>query len=221
MKLVDGVFKALDDRFDLKPFPESLFSPMPKWANWTYSFGGITFLLFFVQVVSGIYLTFFYTPSALDAWTSVKHIETTVYLGHFARSLHRWGAAILVVFLVAHTLRVLISRAYRSPRELIWWTGEGMLLLALAFVFTGYLLPWDIRAYWEVLITRNIFLQIPFIGNGLNAFLLFGGNLNQVPVARYFATHVVVLPLLISLAMMMHFLMIHRLGVAAKPGGDE
>lgn len=216
MKIVHGAYEAFDKRFKLGPLSERLFSPMPKWANWTYSFGGITFLLFLIQVVSGIYLAFFYTPSAQLAWKSVSHIETEVFLGHFFRSMHRWGAAIFILFLLAHALRVLLSRAYRFPRELIWWTGVGLLMLGLAFVYTGYLLPWDVRAYWEVLTSHNIALQLPGLGKAIDAFLLAAGYANQVPIGRYFTTHALLLPILLGAGLAVHFMMIRRLGVTSK-----
>ncbi len=219
MKVFEGANDFLKKRFDIKSSTD-LFSPMPKWVNWTYSFGGVTLILFILQIISGIYLTFFYIPSAQDASTSVKYIESSVFLGHFFRSLHRWGAAILVIFLIAHALRVFISRAYRYPREYIWWTGEAMFIITMGFIFTGYLLPWDIRAYWELLTTRNVASQIPVLGKAINAFLLSASSLNQVPIARYFAVHTILLPILIGFGMVAHFWMIRRLGVARKIRGE-
>lgn len=220
MRVFEGACDSLKKRFEIKSSTD-FFSPMPKWANWTYSFGGITLLLFLLQIISGTYLTFFYSPSAQDAWTSVKHIESSVFLGHFFRSLHRWGAVILVIFLIAHALRVFISRAYRYPREYIWWTGEVMFMITLSFVLTGYLLPWDIRAYWELLTIRNVALQTPVLGKAINAFLLSASNLNRVPIARFFAMHAIILPILMGFGMMAHFWMIRRLGVAWKVKGEK
>lgn len=124
----------------------------------------------------------------------------------------------LVIFVIAHAVRVFLFKAYRGPRRGLWWIGEGLLILTLGFVITGYLLPWDVRAYWEVLSIRNSALKIPLLGQWINGYLLSSGLNDQIPVFRYFATHAVILPLLICVGLISHFALIRRLGVAPREG---
>lgn len=216
--VLDKTGNVLEPKLTLKSRVEHLFSPVPKWVNWSYSFGGIAFLLFILQLISGIYLTFFYIPTAQEAWKSISNIENMIFMGHFFRSLHRWSAFMLVIFVIAHAVRVFLFKAYRGPRRGLWWIGEGLLILTLGFVVTGYLLPWDVRAYWEVLSIRNSALNIPLLGQWINGYLLSSGLNDQIPVFRYFATHVVILPLLICVGLISHFALIRRLGVAPREG---
>jgi quinol-cytochrome oxidoreductase complex cytochrome b subunit len=194
--------------------PGSLFSPVPKWSNWLYCFGGLTFIVFLSQILSGIYLAMFFQPTPADAWTSIEFIEKNVWMGKFVRSLHRWGALVMVLFLIVHVLRIIAHGAYRPPRELNWINGLLLLLLTLAFAITGYLLPWDFRAYWTVKTIGNWLDHLPMFSESLKWLLFADMPDGLVPVARWFAIHAIVLPLLTGVFLAGHFFMVRRHGVS-------
>ncbi|MDR1241202.1 MAG: cytochrome b N-terminal domain-containing protein [Deltaproteobacteria bacterium] len=195
---------------------KQLFGPVPKWVNWLYCFGGLTFIVFLLQVLSGIYLAMFFQATPADAWTSIEFIEKNVRMGGFCRSLHRWGALIMVLFLIIHVLRILYHGAYRSPRGLNWISGVALLLLTLAFAATGYLLPWDFRSYWTVKTIGNWLENLPLFADALKWLLFSDAPDGVVPVGRWFSIHAIVLPALTGVFLVGHFLMVRRLGVA-KP----
>ncbi|SDD57086.1 cytochrome b N-terminal domain-containing protein [Sporomusa acidovorans] len=210
------IYGWLDERLGLQSFATQFFKPVPNWVNWLYCFGGITFTVFLFQVLSGAYMSMFFDPSPLGAWNSIEFIEAEARMGHFARALHRWGALLMVLFMSFHMLRIICHGAYRPPRELNWVTGIVLLLLTMAFVVTGYLLPWDFRAYWIALTILNWLDQLPLFAGALR-WLLFMETVNGiVPVGRWFAIHVFVLPLLSGCFLAGHFFMVRRQGVA-KP----
>ncbi|MDR2825601.1 MAG: cytochrome b N-terminal domain-containing protein [Deltaproteobacteria bacterium] len=215
MNLGQKIYNWLEDRLGVKSSLTGwLRSPVaPTWTNWLYCFGGLTFLVLLLQLLSGIYLAMFYQPAPAGAWTSIEFIEKSVWLGKFCRSLHRWGAFVMMFFLIIHVLRVIYHGAYRAPRELNWICGVLLLLLAAAFVVTGYLLPWDFRAYWTVKTIGNWIEQLPLFGDTLK-WLLFTDTPNGiVPVGRWFFIHTLVLPLLTGVFLAGHFLMVRRHGV--------
>jgi quinol-cytochrome oxidoreductase complex cytochrome b subunit len=193
---------------------ERLFSPIPEWVTWLYCFGGLTLLVFLLQVLSGIYLAMFFQPSPGEAWASIEFIEKNIFLGKFARSLHRWGAFLMVLFLLAHVFRTLLHGAFRAPRQLNWLSGVMLLLLTAAFAVTGYLLPWDFRAYWAVKTMGNWIEALPLF-SGATDWLLHGDTLNGiVPVGRWFVIHTLVLPAAACAFLTVHFFMVRKLGVA-------
>jgi quinol-cytochrome oxidoreductase complex cytochrome b subunit len=206
----------LSDRLGFRSMTDNwLINPVaPKWANWLYCFGGLAFIVLILQILSGIYLAMFFQPNPADAWASIKFIEHSVWMGKFCRSLHRWGAFVLVFFLLVHILRIIYHGAYRPPRELNWISGILLLLLTAAFIVTGYLLPWDFRAYWAVKTIGNWLDRLPLLAEALNWLFFTDAPGGVVPVARWFTLHTVVLPLLTGVFLFGHFFMVRRHGVA-------
>ncbi|OGN95309.1 MAG: cytochrome b6 [Chloroflexi bacterium RBG_13_50_21] len=200
-----------------EPLSKILKKPVPKYAlHWFYCLGGITAFLFVVQGITGILLAFYYKPTPEAAYASIQYIETQVYFGSAIRAIHHWCANGMIVMCVAHMLRVFIMGSYKAPRELNWVSGVLLLVLTLVFGFTGYLLPWDQRAFWATTVGSEIAGAIPAIGNLALVFLRVGWNVTGDTLSRFYGLHVIVVPLATVAFMGAHFLMIRRQGIA-KP----
>jgi cytochrome b6 len=216
--LTNRTAEWVDDRYKIsEPLTKVLKKPVPKYAlRWFYCLGGITAFLFVVQAVTGILLAFYYKPTPEAAYASIQYIETQVYLGSSIRAIHHWCANFMIVVCVAHMMRVFIMGAFKAPRELNWVSGVFLLVLTLVFGFTGYLLPWDQRAFWATTVGSEIAGAIPSIGNLALVFLRVGWNVTGETLSRFFALHTIVVPLATVAFMGAHFLMIRRQGIA-KP----
>ena len=208
----------VDERYEIaEPLSKILAKPVPKYAlRWFYCLGGITAFLFVTQGLTGILLAFYYQPTPESAYASIQFIESQVQFGAAVRAVHHWAANGMIIMCIAHMLRVFIMGAYKSPRELNWVSGVLLLLLTLAFGFTGYLLPWDQRAFWASTVGSEIAGSIPIIGNLALIFLRVGWDVGAQTLSRFYALHVIGLPLLTLAFMGAHFLMVRRQGIA-KP----
>jgi quinol-cytochrome oxidoreductase complex cytochrome b subunit len=208
----------VDERYQIsEPLTKVLKKPVPKYAlRWFYCLGGITAFLFVVQGLTGILLAFYYKPTPEAAYASIQYIETQVYFGAAIRAIHHWCANAMILVCTAHMARVFIMGAYKRPRELNWISGVLLLLLTLVFGFTGYLLPWDQRAFWATTVGSEIAGAIPAIGNLALVFLRVGWNVTGETLSRFYGLHVIVVPLATVAFMFAHFLMIRRQGIA-KP----
>ena len=178
----------------------------------------MVFILIAFQLITGIFLSFYYVPDAAGSpapsYTSVNAIMNTVYLGWLVRGVHFWSANLLVVMIVLHMARVFWTGSYRAPRELNWMVGVIMLLIILAFSLTGYLLPWDTKAYWATSVTIKIAASAPLLGPLTESVLQGGPTLGPNTLQRFFTVHVFVLPALIVLLMYVHFRLIRKHGIS-------
>lgn len=208
----------VDERYQVsEPLSKILRKPVPKYAlHWWYCLGGITAFLFVVQAITGIMLAFYYKPTPDAAFASIQYIETQVRFGSAIRAIHHWAANGMIVMCIAHMLRVFIMGAYKRPRELNWVSGVVLLLLTLVFGFTGYLLPWDQRAFWATTVGTEIGGAIPVIGDLVVVFLRVGWDVTAETLSRFYALHVIVVPIATISFMIAHFIMIRRQGIA-KP----
>jgi quinol-cytochrome oxidoreductase complex cytochrome b subunit len=205
----------VEERLGLRPVAQRVMDhPVPRHINWLHCLGGLTFFTFVVQVVTGLIMTFFYVPTPDHAHDSVSWFQTSVPFGSIVRNLHRLGAWAMVVLVILHMLRVFVHGAYRKPRELNWVVGVVLLMLVLGFGFTGYLLPWDQKAYWATAVGLNIAETVPFVGEPLAALLRGGPSLGALTLLRFYSLHVFVLPILTAVGMLLHFAMIRKQGVA-------
>jgi hypothetical protein len=206
----------VDERYQVKePLQMVLSKPVPKFAmRWWYCLGGITAFLFAVQAVTGIMLAFYYKPTPETAYASIQFIESQVRFGSAVRFIHSWSANGMIVMCTAHMLRVLIMGAYKKPRELNWVSGILLLVITLVFGFTGYLLPWDQRAFWATTVGTEIAAAIPVVGNLALVFLRVGWDVGAETLNRFYALHVIILPILVLVSMGTHFMMVRRLGIA-------
>lgn len=205
----------IEERFQIaEPLSKILKKPVPLFATqWFYCLGGITALLFVIQGLTGIMLAFYYKPTAAEAYASIQFIETEVRLGSAVRMIHHWSANGMIVVCIAHMVRVFIMGAFKAPREMNWISGVVLLILTLAFGFTGYLLPWDQRAFWATTVGTEIAGSIPAIGNLALIFLRVGWSVTDLTLGRFYGLHVIVIPLATVAFLLAHFLMIRRLGI--------
>jgi hypothetical protein len=206
----------IDERYQVSaPLSKVLSKPVPKYAlRWWYCLGGITAFLFIVQAATGIMLAFYYQPTPEAAYSSIQYIEGVVRFGSSVRAIHSWAANGMIVLCIAHMLRVFIMGAFKAPRELNWVSGVVLMVVTLAFGFTGYLLPWDQRAYWATTVGTEIANSIPVIGNPALVFLRVGWDVTAQTLSRFYALHIIFLPITTLVMMGLHFLMIRRTGIA-------
>jgi quinol-cytochrome oxidoreductase complex cytochrome b subunit len=188
--------------------------PVPGWINYFYCFGGITFTLFLVQLVTGLVLSVHYTPSEAEAYRSIQRLHQAVPLGRLLRSMHHWAANLMVVTVVLHMLRVFITGSYKNPRELNWIAGAMLFMMTLAFGFTGYLLPWDQKAYWATVVGTNMLGSVPVAGQYLAAFARGGTEVTGQTLLRFYSMHVLWLPLFTALFLWVHFHILRRIGIS-------
>ena len=194
--------------------PRILDKPVPKNITWYHCFGGLTLFAFIMLVVTGVILAFFYAPVPDHARSSVAWFESSVPLGSLVRNVHRWSAYAMVLLVFLHMLRVFVHGAYRKPRELNWIVGVLMLLIVFAFAFTGYLLPWDQRAYWATSVGLNIVGSIPVVGPFIADLLRGGPTLGALTLLRFYGLHVFVLPAILGIGLVLHFSMVRKHGIA-------
>lgn len=198
----------------------SLHVSIPRSAH-TFYLGGITLFFFGVQAITGILLALYYHPTPEAAYDSILFIMNDVNFGWLIRSVHAWSANLMIVFCVLHLLRVAIQGAYRPPREMTWLVGIALLLLTLGFGFTGYLLPWDERAFWATTVGTQIAGAVPLIGGYIQDFLRGGPDLSALTLSRFFDVHIMVLPATLIGALLLHILFIHQQGLANPEEREE
>ena len=217
-----GLVRWLDERVDLRGARRALLDrEVPDRLTWWHTLGSATLTVFAVQVVTGIVLATYYSPSPDHAYESIQYIGRTVASGALLRGIHHWGASAMVVLIVAHMIRVFAVGAYKYPREINWMLGVGLFILVMGFSFTGYLLPWDQKAYWATAVGTNIAGETPLVGGGLVVLLRGGAELGASTLTRFFAFHVLWLPLLLGGLVLLHLVLVIRQGIAARPGALE
>jgi quinol-cytochrome oxidoreductase complex cytochrome b subunit len=187
---------------------------VPGWINYFTCFGGITFTLLMVQLMTGLLLSVHYTPSEAEAYRSIQRLNLVVPLGRLLRASHHWAANLMVVMVVLHMLRVFVTGSYKNPRELNWVAGAMLFMMTLAFGFTGYLLPWDQKAYWATVVGTNMLGSVPLIGPSLAAFVRGGVEVTGLTLLRFYGLHVLWLPVLTGLFLWVHFHILRRLGIS-------
>ncbi len=211
----------LDERLAWRQIWEAIFlRKLPK-VNWLFTLGSATLFVAVNQAVTGILLTIYYVPTPDHAYDSVQYITNEVTAGWLIRGLHHWGASAMVVLAVLHMLRVVFHGAYKYPREVTWWTGVGLGLIVIGFGFTGYLLPWDQKAFWATTVGTRIAEVTPVIGNWLLRVMRGGDELSAVTLARFFGVHVWVLPATLALLLLSHLYLVIRNGISAPPSREE
>jgi cytochrome b6 len=187
--------------------------PVHRHTFWYY-LGGMTLFLFLVQVGTGILLLLYYRPSAEEAYESVQFLMAEVEFGWLIRSIHAWAANLMILALFVHLFSVLLVRAYRPPRELTWVSGVGLMLLALGFGFTGYLLPWNELAYFATKVGTEITGAVPVAGGFLRRLLRGGDEVTGATLTRFYGLHVAVLPALTTLCLALHLFLVQKHGMS-------
>jgi ubiquinol-cytochrome c reductase cytochrome b subunit len=213
--------KWLDDRIGWRGIWQTIFLRKIPEVNWFFTLGSATLFVAMTQGITGILLTLYYVPTPDHAYDSVQYITNQVTAGWFIRGLHHWGASAMVVLVFLHMLRVIIYGAYKFPREVTWFTGVFLLLVVIGFGFTGYLLPWDQKAYWATTVGTRIAATPPVIGDWILRVMRGGEELSAVTLARFFGAHVWVLPTALISLIVFHLYLVIRLGISAVPGKSE
>jgi ubiquinol-cytochrome c reductase cytochrome b subunit len=206
----------LDERVDLTGLRRALLErKMPNGLTWWHTLGSATLTVLVVQVVTGTILAMYYSPSPDHAYDSINYLDHTVVSGALLRGIHHWGASAMVVLVTAHMIRVFVMGAYKYPREINWVLGVFLLFIVMGFGFTGYLLPWDQKAYWATQVGTNIAGTTPVIGGTLVEILRGGGQLGAATLTRFYSLHVLVLPLTIGVVALLHLAIVIRQGIAS------
>ena len=196
--------------------------PIPHHLKrWWFALGGTPLYLFVVQVITGIALTFYYVPSPEFAYASVEAITTEIRFGWFIRSMHMWSANLMIVAVMLHMLRVFFTGAYRHPRQINWMFGVGLLMVTLAFGFTGYSLIYEQMSYWGATVASNLVNSVPGVGPLLKYFMLGGPEVGPNTLTRFFMLHIGVLPTVIALFIAGHVYLIRTHGVKELHFEDE
>ena len=186
-------------------------------VSYTLCLGGLSFFLFIILTVTGIFLMFFYRPSAASAWPTVQTLETAVTFGSLVRNMHRWAAHLMVLSVFLHMARVFYHGAYKPPREFNWVIGVILLTLTLLLSFTGYLLPWDQLSLWAVTVGTNMMGYTPVFGNQVRFVLLGGVEIGDNTLLRWYVLHVLMLPFVIVIFMAVHFWRVRKDGGISGP----
>ncbi|GIW39481.1 MAG: cytochrome bc complex cytochrome b subunit [Candidatus Binatia bacterium] len=206
----------LDERLglaDIEEIARKKEVPVHRHTFWYY-FGGMTLFLFAVQVVTGILLLLYYRPSASEAFESVEFLMTEVEFGWLVRSVHAWSANLMILVLFVHFFSVLFLKSYRRPREITWMSGVALLALALAFGFTGYLLPWNELAFFATRVGTEIPGVLPVVGPFLRTLLRGGEDVTGATLTRFYGVHVAILPALTTAFLGLHLYLVQRHGMS-------
>jgi quinol-cytochrome oxidoreductase complex cytochrome b subunit len=214
-------YNWIDKRLGLTTIYNTVLDRKVPKVNWWYTFGSASLFLFVLQAVTGIFLAVYYVPSPNDAYNSIQYIMNGVTFGWLIRGIHHWGASLMVLLVFIHMLRTFFYGAYKYPREITWLTGVILLLATLGMGFTGYLLPWNQRAYWATTVGTEIAGTVPFIGDFILRALRGGNGLSAVTLTRFFAVHIWFLPAIIIAIIGVHLYLVIRLGISAVPKEED
>jgi ubiquinol-cytochrome c reductase cytochrome b subunit len=219
---MSGFLRWMDDRFPFtKVWKEHVAEYYtPKNFNFFYYFGAILTVMLVIQFVTGIILTMHYKPDVASAFASIEYIMRDVPAGWFVRYLHSVGASMIFIALYVHMFRGLMYGSHRSPRELIWLLGMLLYVAMMAEAFFGYLLPWGNMSYWGAQVIVSLFGAIPFVGEGLAQWIRGDYVISDATLNRFFAFHVILLPLLLALLVYLHIVALHKVG-SNNPDGVE
>ncbi|MGH9432483.1 MAG: cytochrome b N-terminal domain-containing protein [Terriglobia bacterium] len=215
------LFDWFDQRMGLeKLLHEALDEPIPGGPRFAYVFGSALLAVFLLQILSGVALLFYYTPSVDHAHTSVAYIMKAVTAGSFIRGLHVYGASAMIILLVVHLAQNFFYGSYKGRRELQWISGCILLFLVLGMGFTGYLLPWDEKAYFATKVGANVPSEFPVVGSWIKRLLLRGDHLGALTISSFFVLHVFIISGLIVLFVVLHLFMLRKRGAAGPINED-
>lgn len=184
--------------------------PIPAHVNFFYCFGGLSLFLIILQLLSGVFMLFFYTPEPDKALESIAHLSNDVTMGWLFRNLHRWSSTLLLATVLTHMFVVFYLKAYQSPRQFTWLSGVFQLLMVFSLVATGIILPWDWRSYW------SFALWIDYFGTWAGGTLIKDILLDNFTLNLAYYFHILAIPLILGVSLVFHFRMIRRYGIS-KP----
>ncbi len=216
-----NIYAWLDERIGFNDLYNGLLNrPEPK-GSWWNTLGSASLFLFVIQVTTGIFLTVYYTPSPDHAYDSIQYIMEEVSFGWLIRGIHHWAATLMVIVVFIHMLRVFVTASFKYPREMTWLLGVGLLLVTLGMGFTGYLLPWNQRAYWATTVGTQIAGTVPFIGEFILKALRGGPDLSALTLQRFFSAHIWILPVVLAALIGIHVFLVMRHGESHWPKKDD
>src|ERR1035437_5431763 len=216
MKIVENVYGWVDDRYHITPLIEKNVTKkqVPKTLGWAACFGGLSLLLFMVQVFTGMLLLMYYKAEPNAAWDSVTFVKSNVPMGWLIQRIHAVGANLMIVMVLMHMARIAYYKIFRKPRELHWISGVILAGLTTVMAFTGYLLPWTQLSYWGAKVGTEIPGAVPYMGQYLVEFVRRGKNVNAETLGFFFSLHIWIIPAIMVSFMGMHFAMIRRTGIS-------
>jgi ubiquinol-cytochrome c reductase cytochrome b subunit len=218
---VSRIVHWIDVRTGIKKLARTaLDEPIPGGARWAYVFGSGLLFIFLLQVITGVSLALYYTPTAETAHTSVAYITKQVAGGAFLRSLHSYGSSAMIIVLALHFLQTFFYGSFKGRRELLWLSGATLSFLVLGMGFTGYLLPWDQKAYFATAVGTNVAGEVPIIGSLLTRFLRAGDTIGTLTISRFYVAHVFLIPAAIIAFIGAHILLFRKAGPAGPPSED-
>jgi ubiquinol-cytochrome c reductase cytochrome b subunit len=219
VRLINTIGKWLDARLQVgETLQETATHMVPReTASWFYVFGSAALTVFMLQIVTGILLALIYVPSAGEAWNSLQTLNHSIALGWFVRGLHGWGSNFMVAIVLIHMIQVFLFGAFKYPRELTWIVGVLLLLVTLGMAFSGQVLRFDQDAYWGLGIGASISSRVPIVGPAIVNLLLGGPIIAGATLSRFFALHVFIIPGLLIGFVVVHLLMVIKLGVNEWP----
>jgi ubiquinol-cytochrome c reductase cytochrome b subunit len=215
-KVIDWIEHRTGLETAIKDF---LYEDIPASSGWHQIIGSTAVFFFIIQVFTGGLLAFNYAPTPGDSYNSVKYIMTALTAGKLIRGLHHWGASMMLIIVVLHMLQVFLYGAYKKPREATWMVGVVLLLMVLVFGLTGYLLPWDNRAYWGTVVTTQISGMAPVLGPYMLRLMGAESGVSVVTFSRFYALHTILLPPLVLILIGIHIYLVRKHGVA--PAVDD
>ncbi|MFA9405132.1 MAG: cytochrome bc complex cytochrome b subunit [Anaerolineales bacterium] len=219
--MTSQIINWLDERLGLTTAYDAILDRKVPKVNWWFTLGSATLLLATTQAVTGIFLSVYYVPHPEQAYDSINFIMNDVSFGWLIRGIHHWGATLMVITVFLHMLRTFFYAAYKYPRELTWITGVLLFLVTLGFGFTGYLLPWNQRAYWATTVGTSIAETVPFIGPLINQILRGGTELSTLTLTRFFSAHIWMLPAALAALIGIHLYLVIRLGISHIPTEED
>ncbi|MBJ7898548.1 MAG: cytochrome b6 [Cyanobacteria bacterium RI_101] len=209
------VFQWFNDRLEVQAISDDIASKyVPPHVNIFYCLGGITLTCFLIQFATGFAMTFYYKPTVAEAFASVQYIMNEVNFGWLIRSIHRWSASMMVLMMILHVFRVYLTGGFKKPRELTWVVGVMLAVTTVSFGVTGYSLPWDQVGYWAVKIVSGVPAAIPVVGDQLVTLMRGSESVGQATLTRFYSLHTFVLPWIIAVLLLLHFLMIRKQGIS-------
>lgn len=223
MKRFNRLNRALAERLGwetgIGPF---LFKKIPSKTGWFATLGSASVLLFVTMFVSGVFLAMHYNPSPDRAYQSIDYIMNEVPAGKLLRGIHHWGASAMVIVVFLHMATSYFAGSYKKPRELTWISGVLMFLIVLGLGFTGYLLPWDLKAYWATTVSTNIPKDLPIVGEFVSKLALGGDSISGSTLTRFYAVHAMLLPALLVALIALHIYLVRAHGIADEnPEGES
>ena len=219
--MIQNIFEWLDERLGLDAIYGAVLDRKVPKVNWWFTLGSASLFLFVMQGITGIFLTMYYVPDPQKAYDSIEYIMNGLAFGWLIRGIHHWGASLMVLVVFLHMLRTFFYGAYKYPREMTWITGTLLLLLTLGMGFTGYLLPWNQRAYWATTVGTAIAGSVPFVGDFVLKVMRGGPDLSALTLTRFFSAHIWMLPAALAGLIGVHMYLIIRLGISNVPKEDE